>query len=199
MTQARRVVGLPTRQGKPVAPSAAHKCARLRLRRPMIRRSHLLLLPGMLSDEAFWRAQIDALADVCIIDAISYGLSDSIDAMAQAVLADAPERFALAGHSMGGRVALEVYKRAPHGCASSGCSARITVGTSVTKPGRRRSRPAKACWRSRGQKAWKALGGMGRSRVAPDRLRDKELVADIVKRWWHGKARLFWRRRFMPG
>ena len=33
--------------------------------------------------------------------------------MAQAVLARAPERFSIAGHSMGGRVALEVYRQEP--------------------------------------------------------------------------------------
>ncbi len=33
--------------------------------------------------------------------------------MAQAVLRTAPERFSVAGHSMGGRVALEIYRLAP--------------------------------------------------------------------------------------
>ena len=36
-----------------------------------------------------------------------------IPAMAEAVLRTAPERFSVAGHSMGGRVALEIYRRAP--------------------------------------------------------------------------------------
>ena len=38
---------------------------------------------------------------------------DSIAAMAAHVLANMPEHFLLAGHSMGGRVALEVYRQAP--------------------------------------------------------------------------------------
>lgn len=37
----------------------------------------------------------------------------SLVKMAEATLASAPERFALAGHSMGGRVAFEVYRLAP--------------------------------------------------------------------------------------
>jgi pimeloyl-ACP methyl ester carboxylesterase len=74
---------------------------------------HLVLLPGMLCDGAFWRAQNDALADICAPQVPSFGSLDGFDAMAEAVLASAPERFALAGHSMGGRVALEVYRRAP--------------------------------------------------------------------------------------
>ena len=73
----------------------------------------LLLLPGMLCDEAFWRAQVEGLADLCTPRVMSYGLADSIGKMAEHVLGEAPALFALAGHSMGGRVALEMVKRAP--------------------------------------------------------------------------------------
>lgn len=71
---------------------------------------HLVLLPGLLCDQAFWKAQSAALEPS---QTIAYGLSDSIGAMAERVLAEAPARFALAGHSMGGRVAFEVVARAP--------------------------------------------------------------------------------------
>ncbi|HWA90112.1 MAG TPA: alpha/beta hydrolase [Rhizomicrobium sp.] len=70
----------------------------------------LVLLPGMLCDAAFWRAQIEAFGDTQVI---GFGTRDDFDAMAERVLAEAPARFALAGHSMGGRVALEVMRRAP--------------------------------------------------------------------------------------
>jgi len=42
-----------------------------------------------------------------------YGSLNSLPAMAEAALRTAPERFSLAGHSMGGRVALEIYRLAP--------------------------------------------------------------------------------------
>lgn len=71
---------------------------------------NLVLLPGLLCDAEFWRAQSDAFPDAIVW---SFGLLDSFDAMADDVLARAPERFALAGHSMGGRVALEICRRAP--------------------------------------------------------------------------------------
>jgi pimeloyl-ACP methyl ester carboxylesterase len=73
----------------------------------------LLLLPGLLCDEAAWDAQRGALAGVhCIVP--SYGTLDSLGAMADSVLAGAPApRFSLAGHSMGARVALEIVRRAP--------------------------------------------------------------------------------------
>ncbi len=73
----------------------------------------LVLLPGLLCDDAVWRAQIAALPGVRSI-VPDYGTLDSLDAMAEHVLAtiDAP-RFSLVGHSMGGRVALEIMRRAP--------------------------------------------------------------------------------------
>ena len=78
--------------------------------------NHLLLLPGLMCDHAFWQpltsstpAQTAGLA--CQV--VDYGDAGTITAMAQRALDMAPQRFALAGHSMGGRVALEVVRLAP--------------------------------------------------------------------------------------
>jgi pimeloyl-ACP methyl ester carboxylesterase len=73
----------------------------------------LLLLPGLNCDQDVWADQIAALraSHTCIVP--RYHELDSIAAMAQSVLREAPARFALAGHSMGGRVALEVVRTAP--------------------------------------------------------------------------------------
>lgn len=79
----------------------------------MDKKPDLLLLPGMLCDAEFWEAQVAGLSDIAEVQVAAYGAADSFDAMAEAVLASAPPRFALAGHSMGGRVALEIYRRAP--------------------------------------------------------------------------------------
>ncbi len=74
----------------------------------------LLLLPGLLCDKANWAAQCAHLAEVADCRVPVYRTLDSIEAMAEHVLTVAPAgRFALAGHSMGGRVALEVVRRAP--------------------------------------------------------------------------------------
>lgn len=73
----------------------------------------LLLLPGLLCDEQVWRAQIAALRDRFDCQVADYGRLDSLAAMAEHVLASAPTDFLLAGHSMGGRVALEILRRAP--------------------------------------------------------------------------------------
>lgn len=74
----------------------------------------IYLLCGLLCDEVVWEAQARALArdhDVRVVAFLDG--EDSMAAMAERVLAGAPDRFALAGHSMGGRVALEVCRRAP--------------------------------------------------------------------------------------
>lgn len=74
----------------------------------------LMLLPGLNCDAAVWAPQVAALQGQanCVIPA--WGLRDTLTAMARQVLDEAPtERFSMAGHSMGGRVALEVMRLAP--------------------------------------------------------------------------------------
>jgi pimeloyl-ACP methyl ester carboxylesterase len=73
----------------------------------------LVLLPGFLCDARVWEAQIRDLADVADCTVPDWGTLDSLIDMAQLVLDTAPAKFAMAGHSMGGRVAFEVYRRAP--------------------------------------------------------------------------------------
>lgn len=72
----------------------------------------LVFLPGLVCDAAVWAPQIPHLGRSALV--VDYGVTADIGAMAELALAMAPPgRFALAGHSMGGRVALEVVRRAP--------------------------------------------------------------------------------------
>lgn len=74
----------------------------------------LVLLPGLLCDAAVWHPQVEALRLLAQCHVVDYGTRHSLRAMAEEVLATAPARqFALAGHSMGGRVAFEVMRLAP--------------------------------------------------------------------------------------
>ena len=73
----------------------------------------LFMLCGLLCDEAVWGDVPRRLADVADAHVVSFNGFSSIGAMADEVLSAAPPTFALAGHSMGGRVALEVWRRAP--------------------------------------------------------------------------------------
>ncbi len=79
----------------------------------MSARTPLVLLPGLLCDEALWAHQAESLsgiADVTVADTTS---DDTITAMAERVLNHAPAMFALAGLSMGGYAAQEIMRRAP--------------------------------------------------------------------------------------
>lgn len=83
------------------------------MRAANIDRPTVYLLPGLLCDKDVWAAQAAGLsgkAEVVIPDFRGFR---SLRDMAAAVLASAPEFFAVAGHSMGGRVALEILRAAP--------------------------------------------------------------------------------------
>ena len=73
----------------------------------------LLLLSGLLCDGTVWGDVPERLADAANVRIVFFRGFASMSAMAEHVLSVAPERFAVAGHSMGGRVALEVLRRAP--------------------------------------------------------------------------------------
>lgn len=74
----------------------------------------LFMLCGLLCDEAVWADVPARLADLAQVRIVSFPGCTRIGEMAERVLDSAPPAFALAGHSMGGRVALEVWRRAPH-------------------------------------------------------------------------------------
>jgi pimeloyl-ACP methyl ester carboxylesterase len=77
-------------------------------------RPHLVLLPGLVCDAAVWQPQVAALGTRVQCHVVDYGARNTLRAMAEHALATAPaQRFALAAHSMGGRVAFEVMRLAP--------------------------------------------------------------------------------------
>jgi pimeloyl-ACP methyl ester carboxylesterase len=71
----------------------------------------LALLCGLLCDEEIWREVIAALATEVDVRVFSFPDFSSIADMAGHVLASVQGPFAVAGHSMGGRVALEIVRR----------------------------------------------------------------------------------------
>ena len=89
-----------------------------------------VLLPGLICDARIWAPQVEALGDA-VIAVDGYGEADSLSAMADQVLEQAPARFAVVGHSMGGRVALEVFRKAPTRLAGIGL---ISTGVHLPKP-----------------------------------------------------------------
>jgi pimeloyl-ACP methyl ester carboxylesterase len=76
-----------------------------------VKAQNLVLLPGLMCDARLWSPQIEALdIDARVADLSKFG---TIAELAGGVLTDAPDRFALAGLSMGGIVAFEILRQAP--------------------------------------------------------------------------------------
>ncbi|WP_323716378.1 alpha/beta fold hydrolase [Paracoccus aminovorans] len=72
----------------------------------------MLLIPGMMCDARLFLPQIAALSAGRPVMVADISGADSIPALAAAVLEQAPPRFALAGLSMGGIVAMEMLHQA---------------------------------------------------------------------------------------
>ena len=138
----------------------------------------LLLLPGMTCDAAFWRAQVEGLSDLARPLVADYGAADSFEAMAEAVLMAAPRRFALAGHSMGGRVAQEIYRRAPERVDRLALMATEFRGVADLAAETDRRNGMLAAVAAGGMEAF--AGGWVRQVVAEANLADRALVDAVV-------------------
>ncbi len=71
----------------------------------------LVMLPGLICDASIYAPQTVAFPESKAVE--GYGVLNSLQGMAQSVLEQVPARFDLFGHSMGGRIALEVFRLAP--------------------------------------------------------------------------------------
>jgi pimeloyl-ACP methyl ester carboxylesterase len=78
----------------------------------------LILVPGLNCTRRLFEPQIEALSSSREVVVADHGRDDSLPAIARRLLDGAPERFALAGLSMGGYVALEVMRQAPQRVAA---------------------------------------------------------------------------------
>jgi pimeloyl-ACP methyl ester carboxylesterase len=73
----------------------------------------MVLVPGLIASPRYYAAQVPALWRFGPVTIANHTAHDSIGDIARAILADAPPRFALAGHSMGGYIAFEIMRQAP--------------------------------------------------------------------------------------
>jgi pimeloyl-ACP methyl ester carboxylesterase len=132
-------------------------------------------------NEAVWPAQRTGLADLAESQVIDYGLLDSLPAMAELVLAKAPARFALAGHSMGGRVAMEVMRQSPERVIAlalfdTACHPRPAGEAGEAEQAQRYALLKLAQDQGMRVMGWQWLQRM----VQEERLTDKALVEDIL-------------------
>ncbi len=73
----------------------------------------LVLLPGMMCDARLFAPQIAALSSDTVVICAPITRGDRMEEIASGLLDQLPRRFALAGLSMGGIVAMELLRRAP--------------------------------------------------------------------------------------
>jgi len=77
-------------------------------------RANVFILPGLLEDADAFEAVIEGLKDVATCVVADLTRANTMAGLAKEALKQAPwEKFLLAGHSMGGYVALEVMRQAP--------------------------------------------------------------------------------------
>ncbi len=98
----------------------------------------LLLLPGLLCDARIWPNEALSLTRPTIAP-MGYGEADTLTEMVDRALEGAPARISVLGHSMGGRVALEIVRRHPDRVDRL---ALVSTGVHLTRPGEANARHA---------------------------------------------------------
>jgi pimeloyl-ACP methyl ester carboxylesterase len=73
----------------------------------------ILLVPGLVSSPRIYAPVVPALWRFGPVTVANHLRDDNMGAIARRILAEAPPRFALAGHSMGGYIAFEIMRQAP--------------------------------------------------------------------------------------
>ena len=73
----------------------------------------ILLVPSLVSSPRHFAPVIPALWRFGPVTVANHIRDDNMGAIARRILAEAPPRFALAGHSMGGYIAFEIMRQAP--------------------------------------------------------------------------------------
>src|SRR5471030_2664057 len=73
----------------------------------------ILLVPGLVSSPRIFAPVAPALWRFGPVTVANHIRDDNMGAIARRILAEAPPRFALVGHSMGGYIAFEIMRQAP--------------------------------------------------------------------------------------
>lgn len=140
-------------------------------------RKTVVLVPGLICNWRLWRHQIDHLGKDCEVIIGDTLNDDSIRGMVNRILSQAPERFSLAGLSMGGYVSMELMRVAPERVERL---ALIDTTARLDKPEQRERR-----------KALISMSKMGKFKgvtprllplfLHPDRLEDEKICNEIME------------------
>ncbi len=139
----------------------------------MRRRPPVVMLPGMLGSPALWDDVSARLGEIALPWPARIDLDDTVAGMAESVLAQAPGRFVLMGHSLGAIVALEVVRQAP---------SRVVHLLLVNGSARGANDAQLAAWsemaeRTAGGRFAEVAAELARSTLPPRRRADQDLVA----------------------
>lgn len=135
----------------------------------------LLLIPGLVSDSRVWRALKEHTPAGFVAKDADVTRDDDLRAMARRLLDEFPGTLLPVGHSMGGRVAMEMARQAPDRV----CGLVLAdTGHHPLKEGEMAGRQAKI------DLAHKDMAGLAAEwlppMVAPARAADKDLIEDLT-------------------
>ena len=103
-----------------------------------------VFIPGLLCTAALFAPQVKGLADIADIAIGDHTRHDLVGDAAQAILDDAPDRFALAGLSMGCYIAFEIMRREPQRVTKLALMDSSARPDTIEQSGRRRALMAEA-------------------------------------------------------
>lgn len=135
----------------------------------------LILLPGMPLDAALWEHQTQHLAEVAEVSVCMITQANAMADLARLVLAQAPARFALAGLSMGGYVALEIMRQAPERVLKL---ALLDTNARPDTPEQTANRRAAIELAQQGRMR-AVMAGMVAKLIHPGRLNERDLVESV--------------------
>lgn len=121
----------------------------------------ILLVPGLASSPRIYAPVIPALWRFGSVMVANHIRDDSMAAIARRILAEAPPRFALAGHSMGGYIAFEIMRQAAERVT------RLALINTQARP-------------DTGEAAERRRGLMARARRGELRIVREEMFPDLV-------------------
>src|SRR5947209_20608141 len=104
----------------------------------------ILLVPGLVSSPRIYAPVIPALWRLGPVTVANHIRDDNMAVIARRILAEAPPRFALAGHSMGGYIAFEIIRQAPQRVAKLALINTQARPDTAEASARRRSQIARA-------------------------------------------------------
>jgi pimeloyl-ACP methyl ester carboxylesterase len=138
-------------------------------------RQPLILIPGMPLDGALWAHQSAFLGEIADIIIPDHTAADDIGELARRILAQAPERFALAGLSMGGYIAMEMMRQAPERATRL---ALLNTNARSDTPEQSANRKAAIDLAKQGRMKAVVAASLNRL-IHPDRLDDRELAESV--------------------